>query len=288
MCISCVALGVALCISICMHIAHWWHCATTTAIAAATNPAQFPHQEPSSGADEQIDVVYTWVNGSEPRFLANLRRYASERHASDQHLDATRYDDKDELLFSLRSLHAHAWPWLRTVHVVTNGQLPFWLDVHNDRVRVHTHAELVTRDAAAEEQMLLPTFSSAAIETLLHLVPNLSQRFLYLNDDVFLGREAYLSELWTRGGGVRVFRAWQLPDCAAECPWTYVADGACDAACNRAECQWDGGDCRGGESGDASSTEEPSSSFFGEQAELVMPKVSQLTPLFRVEPQSQT
>lgn len=270
LCVGCLILAIALCISITLQTLHHWNC-----------PANQPNSHTTTTAEEsvdteQIDVVYTWVNGSDQQFLSNLRRYTNEsplNAAHHQHLDATRYDDKNELLFSLRSLHANAWPWIRRVHIITNGQLPHWLDLDNPKIDVHTHAELVARDPVAEDQMLLPTFSSAAIETLLLLVPNLTPRFLYLNDDVFLGRKAFLSQLWTLGGGVQVFRAWPLPDCATDCPWTYVADGACDTACNCEECQWDGGDCT--ENAAALSTS--GGSFFGSQAELmVMPKVKHI------------
>ena len=43
---------------------------------------------------------------------------------------AWRFADNDELRYSLRSLEKHA-PWVRNVHIVTNGQVPSWLDVSN-------------------------------------------------------------------------------------------------------------------------------------------------------------
>lgn len=50
--------------------------------------------------EEPIDVVYTWVNGSDPKFLTNLNNYL---HLY-QNVDASkqRYEDKNELRFSLR------------------------------------------------------------------------------------------------------------------------------------------------------------------------------------------
>lgn len=50
---------------------------------------------------EPIDVVYTWVNGSDPLFLQNLNQYLNGKfHAYDS--SRQRYDDKYELKFSLR------------------------------------------------------------------------------------------------------------------------------------------------------------------------------------------
>ncbi|XP_037954943.1 N-acetylglucosamine-1-phosphotransferase subunits alpha/beta-like [Teleopsis dalmanni] len=176
-----------------------------------------------------IDVVYTWVNGSEETFIKTIKQY-------DAGYDPARYDDKNELRYSLRSLEKYA-PWVRRVYIVTNGQIPHWLDLSYDRVSVISHELL------SPHPETLPTFSSAAIETFLHRIPGLSKRFLYMNDDIFLGAPLYPDDLYTKSEGVRIYQAWLVPDCADDCPWTYIGDGACDRHCNIKECQFDGGDC---------------------------------------------
>ncbi|XP_035904040.1 N-acetylglucosamine-1-phosphotransferase subunits alpha/beta [Anopheles stephensi] len=178
---------------------------------------------------EVIDVVYTWVNGSDPQFLDELARYSSTR-------DNARYDDKHELRYSLRSLEKYA-PWIRNVYIVTNGQVPCWLNLENPRVQIVPHADIADEDTA------LPTFSSASIETFIHRIPGLSQRFLYLNDDIFLGAPLHPDDLQTLAEGVKVFTAWIVPDCAPDCPWMFVGDGSCDHDCFVEDCQFDGGDC---------------------------------------------
>ncbi|KAL7735218.1 hypothetical protein ACLKA6_016131 [Drosophila palustris] len=176
-----------------------------------------------------IDAVYTWVNGTDPDFIETIRRY-------DPSYDPSRFDDKNELRYSLRSLEKHA-SWIRHVYIVTNGQIPSWLDLNYERVTVVPHEHL------APDPKQLPTFSSAAIETFIHRIPKLSKRFLYLNDDIFLGAPLYPEDLYTEAEGVRVYQAWMVPDCALDCPWTYIGDGACDRHCNIDACQFDGGDC---------------------------------------------
>lgn len=177
-----------------------------------------------------IDVVYTWVNGSDPSFLAQLTEYSPRQY------DKARYDDKNELRYSLRSLEKYA-PWVRNVYIVTNGQVPGWLNLEHPRLRLVTHAEIADDDTA------LPTFSSAAIETFIHRIPGLSRQFLYLNDDIFLGAPLYPDDLQTLAEGVKVFTAWIVPDCAPDCPWMFVGDGSCDHDCHVEACQFDGGDC---------------------------------------------
>ncbi|XP_058829054.1 N-acetylglucosamine-1-phosphotransferase subunits alpha/beta [Topomyia yanbarensis] len=178
---------------------------------------------------EIIDVVYTWVNGSDQQFLDKIAHYSEAP-------DKARYDDKNELKYSLRSLEKYA-PWIRHVYIVTNGQIPFWLDLDNAKVQLIQHADI------ADDDTVLPTFSSSAIETLIHRIPGLSKNFLYLNDDIFLGAPLFPDDLLTLSEGVKVFTAWLVPDCAPDCPWMFVGDGSCDSHCYLEECQFDGGDC---------------------------------------------
>ncbi|MFI9238740.1 stealth family protein [Streptomyces sp. NPDC053079] len=131
-----------------------------------------------------IDVVYTWVDGSDPVWAQ--RRAQAQRDAGGaetRHEEAAndaRYLSRDELKYSLRSLHQFA-PWVRTVYLVTDDQTPEWLDTSAPGIRVVSHKQIFSDPSA------LPTFNSHAIESQLHHIEGLSEHFLYFNDDVFLG-----------------------------------------------------------------------------------------------------
>ncbi len=203
-----------------------------------------PSDPPSS---EPIDVVYTWVNGSDPAFaesrrkiLESLNHEGSIPHDSNS---AWRYADNDELRYSLRSLEKFA-PWVRNVYVVTNGQVPHWLNLQNPRVRVVTHDEIFP------DKSHLPTFSSPAIEVHLHRIPGLSKRFLYFNDDVILGKRIHLDDFYTISRGYKVYLSWEVPNCAHACFDTFLNDGVCDKVCNVSSCEFDMGDCLRGASQD--------------------------------------
>ncbi len=72
-----------------------------------------------------------------------------------------RYADYEQLRYSLRSLEKYA-PWVRNVFIVTSGQIPYWLDLDNPRIKIVTHDEIF------ENKSHLPTFSSPAIEANIH------------------------------------------------------------------------------------------------------------------------
>lgn len=50
----------------------------------------------------------------------------------------------------------------------------------------------------------LPTFSSPAIETHMHRIPGLSQKFIYLNDDVMFGKDVWPDDFYSHSKGQKV------------------------------------------------------------------------------------
>jgi Stealth protein CR2, conserved region 2/Stealth protein CR1, conserved region 1/Stealth protein CR4, conserved region 4 len=131
-----------------------------------------------------IDIVYLWVNGRDPawrakRQQAHARLSAAQRSAMAVYGNVEgRFRDNDELRYNLRALERF-FPEHGHVYVITDGQRPDWLRP-SKHLTVVDHSSLMP--AAA-----LPTFDSGNIETYIHRIPNLSERFFYLNDDVFFG-----------------------------------------------------------------------------------------------------
>ncbi len=146
---------------------------------------------------DPIDVVYTWVDGSDPSWLE--RRAGMDpkggKLAADA-LDPARTTNRDELRYSLRSLAMNA-SWVRHIWLITDGQVPSWLAEH-PKLTVVQHEEIFTDPSA------LPTFNSHAIESQLHHIDGLAEHFLYLNDDFFFGRPVQ-PDLFFHGNGIAKF-----------------------------------------------------------------------------------
>lgn len=162
------------------------------------------HESPSATkeltvreADPLIDVVYTWVDSSDPEWMKDRAAWSGQSEivmasaANDE-----RYLDRDELKYSLRSLALYA-PFVRNIYIVTHGHRPSWLVDDDDRIRVVPHSEIFP------DPSVLPTFNSHAIEASLHRIPGLSENFIYFNDDVFLGRDAEPSDFLTMAGLIK-------------------------------------------------------------------------------------
>ena len=170
-----------------------------------------------------IDVVYTWVDGGDPQWQERKAAALTENgwldEASRLACNDARYTSRDELRYSLRALHCFA-PWVNHVYLVTDDQVPEWLDTAYPGITVVSHREIFGDTGR------LPTFNSQAIESRLHRIRGLSEHFLYLNDDVFLGRPVAPDLFFTPGGLTRFFPSSAQVDSAPRRPDDPPADSA--------------------------------------------------------------
>lgn len=126
-----------------------------------------------------IDLVYLWVNGNDPKWIAKHDACIGKPSTADVNCRG-RYVDNDELKYSLRSVEKYA-PWIRKIFIVTDNQIPEWLDTSHPKIRIVDHTEILPKKC-------LPCFNSIVIEHHLHLIPGLSEHFLYANDDTFINK----------------------------------------------------------------------------------------------------
>lgn len=158
--------------------------------------------------DFDIDIVYTWVNDKDQEWQKLREFYSSEKSFIDgnsttrSNLDE-RFQNREELKYSLRSVEAYA-DFVRKIFIVTNGQIPDWLDTTNKKIQIVTHNELYP------DSSVLPTFNSSSIETVLHRIKGLSEHFIYFNDDFLLGSRVTRHDFFDKTGRPKCFPAGQL------------------------------------------------------------------------------
>ncbi len=156
----------------------------------------------SQNQEATVDIVYLWVDGSDPAWRRKRARAANSLHAGERAKMALygnvegRFRDNDELRYSLRAVEKF-FPDHGHIYVVTDGQTPSWLQA-SSQITLVDHRELIP-------SKLLPTFDSGNIESYIHRIQGLSERFFYLNDDVFFGAPVRLDD-WFYPGGTYV--AW--------------------------------------------------------------------------------
>ena len=178
----------------------------------------------------QVDIVYLWVDGSDPVWRAKRSKAreamgARERANIAPYGDVEgRFRDNEELRYSLRALERF-FPEHGHVYIVTDGQVPAWLE---------THAQLTVIDhQALIPAASLPTFDSCHIESYIHRIPNLSERYFYFNDDVFFGAPVDLKDWFWEDG---VYACWSDDAAVAPGPLRWESDSL-ENACRRS-IQW--------------------------------------------------
>lgn len=142
-----------------------------------------------------VDIVYTWVDDSDREWMRRREQALGQSTGQVVSDGATddRFRNRDELKYSLRSLHMYA-PWVRKIWLVTDDQVPSWLDLSNPQIAVVSHKELWQDDPG------LPTFNSHAIEAHLHRIDGLAEHYVYMNDDVMFTRLSTKNSFFTASG----------------------------------------------------------------------------------------
>ncbi|MFI3278472.1 MAG: stealth family protein [Rikenellaceae bacterium] len=143
----------------------------------------------------KIDLVYTWVNCSDPAWIEK-RRYNLPNAGLDNQeaFGKARTSENNELLYSLRSVEIYA-PWINHIFIVTDQQTPEWLDATNEKITIVDHRDIIPAE-------VLPMFNSTAIEQCLHKIEGLSEHFLYANDDTMFGRDLSPDFFFTSAGKI--------------------------------------------------------------------------------------
>lgn len=135
----------------------------------------------------EIDFVIPWVNGSDPEWIKLRNQYCKPL----DEIDECRFRDWDILKYWFRAVEAYA-PWVHRIYFITCGQMPSWLNTAHPKLRIVRHEDYIPQE-------YLPTFSSHVIELNLHRIPELSEHFVYFNDDMFLNAPVWETDFFHDG-----------------------------------------------------------------------------------------
>ena len=139
-----------------------------------------------------IDFVLPWVDGNDAAWIAQKNHYLDQHQGLADATSSNRYQDLGTLRYVLRSIEQHC-PWYRQIYLITAGHYPQWLNIHHPKIRLVTHQELFI------QPQNLPVFNSSAIEMNLVNLPDLSETFVYLNDDTVFLRPIPSQRLFQNG-----------------------------------------------------------------------------------------
>ncbi|ADV47236.1 Stealth CR1 domain-containing protein [Nitratifractor salsuginis] len=129
---------------------------------------------------DEIDFVLPWVDANDKDWQKSKDYYSPDLcNMYDNDKGIIRYRDTKTLKYALRSIEKYC-PWYNKIHLITNGQKPEWLNFDHPKINLIIHEELYF------DKTHLPTFNSSSIEMNLANLKNVSEKFIYLNDDFLI------------------------------------------------------------------------------------------------------
>lgn len=148
-------------------------------------------------SNEAIDAVIAWVDGNQKEQRKKLAAYIEkEEVGSSPNVIPSRFDASDEIKYCILSIFKFA-PFIRHIYIVTDGQKPQIEDIVNqyfpERLKdiIYVDHQVIFNGY----EQYLPIFNSRAIESMLWRIPNISDNFLYFNDDFFLVKPLQYEDL---------------------------------------------------------------------------------------------
>lgn len=139
--------------------------------------------------DNAIDFVIAWVDGNDKAWQEEKNKYQKQSMFDDDH--EVRFRDWDNLQYWFRAIEKYA-PWVRTIHFVTWGHVPKWLNENHPKLHIVKHEDFIPKQ-------YLPTFNANTIELNLHRIEGLAEQFVYFNDDMFLNHKLKPTDFFKNG-----------------------------------------------------------------------------------------
>jgi hypothetical protein len=130
--------------------------------------------------DKHIDIVISWVT-SDDKFIEDKKKWLDKEPKKYKDMyNNYMFTDNQELKYCLRSIEKY-FPYYNNIYLVTKDwQYPSYLKKYHPKLKVIKESDIMPKNC-------LPTFNSMSVEAYIHHIPNLTDNYLYLNDDfVFL------------------------------------------------------------------------------------------------------
>ncbi|XP_058597601.1 N-acetylglucosamine-1-phosphotransferase subunits alpha/beta isoform X2 [Neofelis nebulosa] len=214
----------------------------SVALLKLNNPKDF--QELNKQTKKNMTIEGKELTISPAYLLWDLSAISQSKQ--DEDVSASRFEDNEELRYSLRSIERHA-PWVRNIFIVTNGQIPSWLNLDNPRVTIVTHQVYLTwpvpncaegcpgswiKDGYCDKAC-----NNSACDWDGGDCSGNSGGSRYVAGGGGTGSIG-IGQPWQFGGGLN-----SVSYCNQGCANSWLADKFCDQACNVLSCGFDAGDC---------------------------------------------
>ena len=143
-------------------------------------------------SNQKIDIVLPWVDGSDSDWRRERAKWQGGSLSENADDREERYRDYGLLRYWFRGIE-ECMPWVRKIHFIHyGGRIPDWINTEHPKLDIVCHSDYIPSE-------YLPTFSSHVIELNLFRIKDLTENFIYFNDDMFMLQKS-VPEDWFRKG----------------------------------------------------------------------------------------
>ena len=145
----------------------------------------------------KIDIIYTYVNNTDKKWLKKFNKYKNT-------INYARFNFFGEIYFSLLTVQKF-FNWVNKIYIIHDNQkfpLNFLEKDFQKKILFIDHKEIIPK-------RYLPLFNSEVIECFIWKINNLSDFFIYLNDDIFFGNYIYYSDFFTNKNQLKIFYSFK-------------------------------------------------------------------------------
>lgn len=151
-----------------------------------------------------IDFVLPWVDGNNHEWQQIREKYIPKQLNDRDTTSSARFRDMETLKYTLRAIEQNC-PWYNKIYLITKGYAPDWLNTEHPKI------EIIREDELFIDKSHLPVFNSVSIEMNLVNLSQLSEKFVYMNDDFIIYNRIESSRFFKEGKPVDFFSHNPIP-----------------------------------------------------------------------------
>ena len=122
----------------------------------------------------KIDFIIPWVNFEDKDWQKSFNKI---KKSTEDNINPARYRDWGLLKYLFRGIEKNT-PWVNRIWVITDCEMPEWYNNKNKKVRIIKQSNIL-------KEKDCPNFNINAVELNMHRIIDLSDYFVYINDDMF-------------------------------------------------------------------------------------------------------
>lgn len=165
-----------------------------------------PQQKTNKG---KLDFVIQWMSSDSQKWINAKKRdvssYLDKTFVCDSRSESRFRDIFGRLKYCLRSVESACGDIIRNIYIVVHDdqELPLWLNANHKNLFIIRHSDIFSHKFNKKYS----SYNSLSVETQIHKIPNITDTFVYLNDNMFLLGKWTLDDFVSKNGKIMFYHS---------------------------------------------------------------------------------